>query len=64
MSDELWERAVRAVTYRGDRSVSHIMKVRLLQYVEETEQMMARKGQPNRGANHERQRRPRPRGNP
>lgn len=63
-SDDLWERAMRAVTYRGDQSVSHIIRGFLTQYVEETEKMMARKGRTHRGANHDAQPRPRGRGSP
>lgn len=58
---ELWERAKWAVKVRGDRSVSHIIRVFLTQYVQDTEKMVARKGRSNRGANREQGSNQRPR---
>lgn len=43
VADDLWQAAQRAVLKRGDPSVSHIIRVALRQYVEETERQVRRR---------------------
>lgn len=64
VSDDLWDRAMWAARYRGDKYVSYIIRRFLTQYVEETESMVEQARRktraPNRGAN-QHARPPRPR---
>jgi Ribbon-helix-helix protein, copG family len=59
VSDELWEASLEAVKWRGDPSLSHIIRRALAQYVAGTQRKKEageQPGSPNRGANNARRR--------